>query len=330
MRSLKEKRSRLIPLLAALSVLFSLYCRRQNPPPSAEGAAIRLDDQEKQAETILEVEGTTYTNGDFFKYLKNSVGNSLDSLTAAALSRLFDEFVDEKILLKKAQDEGVSLSDEEKSACLARLKNALRTDTGEEPALDSDAPALVENLLVEKYLSLFLTSLAVDDKEVADYYEQHKGEFLQPERVQVSQILLASEGLASDVLNKLKNASEEEFRKIAKVQSAGPEASKGGVMGVFKAGQLPVELEKVIFSLKEGEFSRVVESTYGYHIFRLDKKLEAHLLTPEEAAPSIRTKLLEQKSKDAVSAHLETARRSMTWKSYPGNLAFPYQRIEYE
>jgi parvulin-like peptidyl-prolyl isomerase len=91
-----------------------------------------------------------------------------------------------------------------------------------------------------------------------------------------------------------------------------------------------MELEKVIFSLKEGEISRVVESTYGYHIFRLDKKLELQLLTAEEAAPSIRTKLLERKSEQAVSAHLEMLRKTMEWKSYPENLTFPYQRIENE
>jgi parvulin-like peptidyl-prolyl isomerase len=148
--------------------------------------------------------------------------------------------------------------------------------------------------------------------------------------VQVSQILLASEGQASGVLDKVKSASEEEFRKVAKAQSMGPEAAKGGLMGAFKAGQLPTELEKVIFSLKEGEISRVVESTYGYHIFRLDKKLDPHLLTAEEAAQSIRTKLLEQKSEQAVSAHLEMLRKTMEWKSYPENLTFPYQRIENE
>lgn len=328
MRYFTERRAWLVSLLISASLLSSVACRRQSP--AGETEAFRLDDPEKQKEIVLEVEGTAYTNADFTKYLQDSVGDSLKSLTGAALSRLFDEFVDEKILLKRAQNEGVSLTEEEKAAYLAKLKSALRTETGEELPLESDTAALYDRLLVQKLLSLLVKDIVADDQEVADYYELHKSEFLQPERVQVSQILLASEGQASGVLNKLKDASEEEFRKIAQAESAGPEASKGGVMGVFKAGQLPSELEKVVFSLKEGEISRVVESTYGYHIFRLDKKFEPRLLTAEEAGPSIRTKLLEQKSEQAVSAQLATLRKTMDWKSTTENLAFPYQRIENE
>jgi parvulin-like peptidyl-prolyl isomerase len=314
--------------MIAASLLGFVECRRQGP--TAETEAFKLDDPEKQQEIVLDVEGTIYTNADFIKYLRDSVGDSLKSLAGAALSRLFDEFVDEKILLKRAQNEGVSLSEEEKAAYLAKLKSALRTETGEEPPLEADTAALYDRLLVQKFLSLLVKNIAADDQEVADYYELHKSEFLQPERVQVSQILLASEGQASGVLDKLKNASDEEFRKIAQAESAGPEASKGGVMGVFKVGQLPSELEKVVFSLKEGEISRVVESTYGYHIFRLDKKFEPRLLTAEEAGPSIRTKLLEKKSEQAVSAYLATLRKTMDWKSTTENLTFPYQRIENE
>jgi len=328
MRYSTERRARLVSLIVVASLLAFIDCRRQGPSGKTE--AFKLDDPGKQEETILEVEGTIYTNADFTKYLKDGLGDSLKSLTGAALSRLFDEFVDEKILLNQARTNGVSLTEDEKAAYLAKLKSALRTETGEEPPLDSEAPSLYDRLLVQKYLSLLVKDIAVDDQEVADYYEQHKSEFLQTERVQVSQILLASEGQASGVLDKLKNASEEEFRQIARTESAGPEASKGGVMGVFKAGQLPSELEKVVFGLKEGEISRVVESTYGYHIFRLDRKFEARLLTAEEAGPSIRTKLLEQKSEQAVSAHLATLRTTMDWKSNTENLTFPYQRIENE
>jgi parvulin-like peptidyl-prolyl isomerase len=328
MRYSTERRVRPILLVIALPFLALVACRSQGP--AGETGAFRLDDPEKQSAIILEVDGTTFTNDDFIKYLRNTVGEKLKSLTGTALSRMFDEFVDEKILLKQAQNKGLSLTDEEKSAYLAKLKSVLRTDSGEQVPLEPDAASLYDRLLVEKLLSQFAKDVAVDDKEAADYYEQHKSEFLQPERVQVSQILLASEGQASGVLDKLKNATEEEFRKVAQAQSAGPEASKGGVMGVFKAGQLPLELEKVIFSLNEGEISRVVESTYGYHIFRLDKKVEPHLLTAEEAIPAIRTKLMEQKSEQAVSAQLETLRKTTDWKLTTENLTFPYQRIENE
>jgi parvulin-like peptidyl-prolyl isomerase len=108
----------------------------------------------------------------------------------------------------------------------------------------------------------------------------------------------------------------------------GPEAARGGIMGVFSPGQLPQELEKVIFALKEGEVSPVVASSYGYHIFRVDKKTDFRLLTAAEAAPLVRSRLREERGKAAVAAYLAELKASLTWTLRPENLAFAYQRIE--
>ncbi|MCK7515041.1 MAG: peptidylprolyl isomerase [Desulfobacterales bacterium] len=43
-----------------------------------------------------------------------------------------------------------------------------------------------------------------------------------------------------------------------------PSPPEAGVMGVFEQGDLPADMEKVIFSLDEGRTSQVVESSYGY------------------------------------------------------------------
>jgi parvulin-like peptidyl-prolyl isomerase len=129
-----------------------------------------------------------------------------------------------------------------------------------------------------------------------------------------------------EVLRRLGDTSEEEFRRIARQESAGPEAFKGGAMGVFKAGDLPYEMEKVVFSLGEGRLSPVVESSYGYHIFRVDLKLPPQLLPEAEAAPSIRLKLLDGKVKDAQAAHLEELKGTLSWSSHPDGLSFVYQR----
>ena len=144
----------------------------------------------------------------------------------------------------------------------------------------------------------------------------------------MSQILLETESKAVEVLETVKNADEEGFRKMAREESVGLEALKGGEMGVFEMGQLPFEMEKVIFSLQEGELSSVVKTSYGYHIFRVDKRLGPELISEEEASSSIRTKLLNQKIEERISRHLEDLKLSIDWSFYPLNLPFPYQRID--
>jgi len=82
----------------------------------------------------------------------------------------------------------------------------------------------------------------------------------------------------------------------------------------------------VIFSLKEGELSPVVESSYGYHIFRMDKRYELELISEEKASPAIKVKILDLKIKLRTSSHLEYLKNNMEWSFYPLNLSFPYQR----
>ncbi len=289
-------------------------------------ASVTQAERQKQNRIVLEVAGASFTNEDFDRYVHATVGEKSSAFSAPALSRLFDDFVEEKIFFKRAQSEGIALTGDEKAGYMSRLESAMGgAKTTRTPAEET---ALAERLLVEKYLYLLVKDLKIDDKEISAYYNQNKGDYLQPEKAQVSQILLAAEGRASQVRERLNNATEDQFRALARAESTGPESVKGGVMGVFSPGQLPPELEKFIFPLKEGEISRVVESSYGYHIFRLDKKIEGRLVALAEAAPSIRSKLLDEKSKQAIAAHLVVIKSALDWKSITENLAFAYQRNE--
>lgn len=277
----------------------------------------------KAAETvILEVEGTEFRNSDLDRYVRDNAGKG--ELSPVSLSRLYDRFVEEKLLLAAARGQGVTLTSEEEKTYLAKLSG--EAPPGETGTMTEGDPHLFDRPLIEKYSGRFLASLSVRDDEVHAFYEENKRDFLVSERVRVSQILLETENEAVEVLRRLRNASEEEFRKIAREESIGPEAFKGGAMGVFKAGNLPFEMEKVVFPLEEGRLSPVVESSYGYHIFRVDRKFPPQLLPEAEAAPAIRLKVLAGKVKDALAAHLEELKRTLAWSSHPDRLPFAYQR----
>ena len=122
------------------------------------------------------------------------------------------------------------------------------------------------------------------------------------------------------------SSDPEDFKRLAQTQSVGAEALKGGEMGIFAMGQLPEEMEAVVFSLKEGEVSPVFESSYGFHIFRLDSRYEPELMTSDQAASSIRAKLLSQKVENRLSLHIQNLKNSLHWEFYEQNLYFPYQR----
>jgi hypothetical protein len=319
-----------ILLLTAICVFACREGEKTKNPAQEDMPAYSLTDPEKQSLFILQVNDTFFTNSDFIKYLQIRAGEDFKTLAAESLSRLFDDFVEEKILLEGAEKDEISLSDEEKHDYLDRLQRGV--PSAEKNVLNDEYEirSLFDRILIEKYTASLAKEITVTIDEIRSYYAGNKKLFLRSERVRVSQILCKTESDAIRVLKQVRNAEEAVFRQIALKKSIGAEASRGGEMGVFEMNQLPFEMEKVIFSLKKGEVSDVLESMYGFHIFRLDEKLDAELESPEEARENIRTLLIDQKIEIKMHEHLKKLKEDFAWKILAENLSFPYQRIQYE
>jgi parvulin-like peptidyl-prolyl isomerase len=101
------------------------------------------------------------------------------------------------------------------------------------------------------------------------------------EAVTASHILLTFEGalratkkrnrkeakkLAEKVLKEIKSGAD--FAELARQHSDGPSGPKGGELGRFTRGQMVPEFDQVVFSLKPGAVSGVVETQFGYHIIK--------------------------------------------------------------
>ncbi len=313
-----------VRVFVTVFVLLLISCKENRSITNSSG----LDPQEaKKNYIILRVEDTIYFNADFVRFLKLSLGDEYDTLSTLSLSRLVDNFIEEKLLLAEARNQEIVLTWEEKKEFLAKHSSDSAIEEESWPMEEEGAELLFDQLLVEKYTYALIKDIQVDEEEIQQYYSEHKREFLLPERVKVSQILLPSEEKAVEILESLKDGDPESFRKLPKAQSVGVEASRGGEMGVFAMGQLPEEMEKAIFALKEGEVSPVLESSYGYHIFRLDSRYEPELISPDRASSSIEVKILSQKVKNRISQHIENLKNSLEWEFYMQNLYFPYQRI---
>lgn len=283
-------------------------------------------DLDKKDDIILQVGETAYINSDFYSTLESTAGDELSDLGALALSRLYDDFVEEKILLAASLASDIELTEEEAADYILKLRAGSSEDPQSDPMSVRDRNSLVERLLIEKYSLSIVDGIDVSDEEIQAYYEENKRDFLRSERVKVSQILLPSEDQAVALYEELKSADEAAFKRAAREKSQGVEADRGGEMGVFELGQLPFEMEKVVFSLQEGEVSRVVESAYGYHLFRLDRRYDAELQSAADAVPLIRSLLIESKIKETLIRHVNDLKNQLDWKSYTQNLSFPYQR----
>ncbi len=287
--------------------------------------------EQKRAEAsfsrpVFRIEEKIYTLSDFEHYVK-ILNPDQQELPAETLRLLFEQFVEAKIILYSARKRGLELTEEEKQAFLKRIIRDYPAEEGLAERLASDL-ALEESLLVDKYKRELVKDLTISEEEIKQYYQENKKDFLVPERVKVSQILVKSSDLAVKLKEKLQRASEEEFRQAARDYSQAPDAYKGGLMGVFKPGELPYDMEKVIFSLEEGKISAIFQSAYGFHLFRLDKRYPPTLLELDEARARIRNLLREKKVKSIVAKEIEELKATYHWEIYPENLPFQYEGKE--
>jgi parvulin-like peptidyl-prolyl isomerase len=112
------------------------------------------------------------------------------------------------------------------------------------------------------------------DEAVIEYAQENARRF---ERANLSTIsITTSENEAEEIRERIAN-QEATFEDIARTQSTDIYSSDGGDMGIVYFHELEPDFEdpdtvSTIFSLEEGEMSEVLETTFGWSIYRMDEE----------------------------------------------------------
>lgn len=151
--------------------------------------------------------------------------------------------------------------------------------------------------------------IQITDAQLQSAYKDHIADFQTPERVQARHILLKSDASndaavkakAEELLKQIQGGAD--FAKLAKEKSEDTgSGANGGELGWIVKGQTVPEFEKAAFSLKVGETSGLVKTTYGYHIIQVEAHEQAHLQPFDEVKGQLTTQL----QKQAASQMMQT------------------------
>jgi peptidyl-prolyl cis-trans isomerase C len=220
-----------------------------------------------------------------------------------------DQLIERKLLAKEAKRSGLQVSAEELSQAILEVKKDYPGEGFGETlglkgmSLEEWKIRLEEKLLAEKMVRSHRPYPGkIEEKEIREFYEKHRSLFQLPRRVRVRQIVVADGNEALQIQKRLKRG--ESFEKLAREKSLGPEKVQGGDLGYFSQGEKPAEFDHV-FSMEVGAISEVIKSPYGYHLFKLEEKLEPKELSFEEARKSILQRLEKEKEEEEYQRWLK-------------------------
>lgn len=121
--------------------------------------------------------------------------------------------------------------------------------------------------------------VSVSDAEIDKYLEDHPdfksaGVSLRLRRILISTTDRSPEDLKTRVALITEDLDDNKnFGDVASHYSDGPEAAEGGSLGLVAEKDLSSEIFDAVFSLKEGTFSKPVETSQGIQIFFLEQRI---------------------------------------------------------
>lgn len=253
------------------------------------------------------------TIDDFTREFKELVADPKSGGNQSELRELkeayLDQMIERKILSQEARRMGIQVSAEELSRAILEIKKDYpgegfgETLTLKGISLEEWKVRLEEKLLAEKMArSARQYQGKIEQKSAREFYDANRSLFQLPRRVRVRQIVVADGNEAIQIQKRLKKG--ESFEILAKEKSLGLERARGGDLGYFSEGERPAEFDHV-FSMEIGAISDVIKSPYGYHLFKVEEKVESREVSFEEAKKSILERLEREKGEEGYQRWLK-------------------------
>lgn len=226
----------------------------------------------------------------------------LDRKLKKAKKDILEQMIENKLILQEAKKTGIEATAEDIEKEIAKAKKGFssseeftKTLKQENLNIQKLRERYEEQIMIRKTIQNYLVrKINITPEEIASYYEEHIDDWTQPQRVKVRMISLRSKDEAIEALNKLRT---------------GGEFSEGEIKFITKGEMVP-QIDNVIFNLKIGEFSGLVKTEVGYHIFKLEGKQQKEVSKLVEVRDKIENILWQKKSAEEFSKWMEELRKN--------------------
>lgn len=190
-----------------------------------------------------------------------------------------------------------------------RLGIAAAPEADAEGRRETDEEALIRELIARE-----VPVPSADEETLRRYYDNNRRRFVTPPLYAASHILFAARrddettfAAARDKATALREQlvrQPQRFAELAQELSDCPSAKVGGSLGQITPGETTPEFESALASLSPEDFSDPVETRYGVHLIRLDRKIDGQLLPLEVVKDRIADYLAERVERRASAQYI--------------------------
>ncbi len=243
-------------------------------------------------ETVAMAGERPVTLDEFMAWAKKATSEDPKNVSPRVLSSLLDQYLEEVLLARAVE--------------------------AAEPPVPGANPAEKRRAFLARSAGLE----TLQDSDLRREYDAHPERYKRPALVRVSQLLFQAKESADAAVKRLDLGVA--WLDVSRESSVAPNAASGGSLGLLSRTDLPREFEKAVWSLPAGRRSPVVATPHGFHVFRMDERLDARDVTFEEALPALRMAVAEDRSSKAVEEAIAGARLRFPVTVVEDHLPFPY------
>ena len=257
------------------------------------------------AQTLVTVNGTAITQQDVDKELMAATQGRFNQVPAEKQSefrkQVLEQLVAMELIFGDAKSKGILETKEFKDKyqeIAKRIEKEIATQVWQKQELDK---------------------IKLTEKELKDYYDANKEEFVENESVNARHILVKEEAEAKSIIAELKalkgDALKNKFIEIAKAKSTCTSAPNGGDLGYFAEGQMVPEFNDKAFSMKPKEMTmEPVKTQFGYHVIYIEDKKAKTTKGFSEVKSFIEQRLKMEKFKTFMQARIQELQKKAVIK----------------
>lgn len=225
-----------------------------------------------KTESVATVDGEAISGKEYLKTMKTF------SLFASARqdmkTPLVDMLVENKVIQKDLKKHNVEVTDKDIQDSIDSYQGSVGGKKNFEKML-TDYDLTMEDLkeyikyeaTAKKHMDWYDKEHKPSDKEINKYFDENKDYLV---AVEAQHILVDTEEEAKKAKERIDKG--EKFEDVAKELSKDEYTKdEGGKLGFIQKNQMDKGFGDVAFSLKEGEVSGPVKTSFGYHIIKVTK-----------------------------------------------------------